>query len=241
MVLLVQDILKDAMSLIGVIAGDEVPDTSQYALALRTANVMIDRWASQRLLLRSTTTLTIPLVVGQPSYTIGVSGADVTSPKPIKLYSAFTRDDNNFDTPIEIITQFQYNELSDKTVQGQPVYVAYDPGDTQQTINKGTVFVYYAPFSADTLYVECDNYLTEFVNLTDAVSFEPAYYEALIYNLAVRLFRYYRDASITIPIDISTIAQNSINNLKAMNAVLLTASMEFPGKFSKWNIYTDAG
>lgn len=241
MMVLVQDILKDALGLTGAIAIDETPTTSEYTHALRTANVMIDRWATQRLLLRSTTPISFPLVANKASYTIGASGSDITGSKPTKVYSAFFRDQSNIDTPLDLIDITTYNNLSDKDVSaGNPMYLAYDPGEAQQSVQKGTFYVYYMPSDAtNTIYAEVDCYLTEFVNLTDVVTFEPAYYEALIYNLATRLFRYYRSAATPVPLDIMMIAQNSINNLKAMNSVTMTAGMELPGKVGKYNIYTD--
>jgi len=241
-ILLVQDIIKDALGLVGAIAIDETPTASEYTQAIRTANVMIDRWASQRLLLRSTSTLTIPLVVNKLSYTIGPVGADITSAKPISLYSGYVRDAGNNDRLVDVIDLNNYNNLEDKaSSSGNVDYVAYDPGETQQAVGKGTVYVYHPPSTADTLYLEVDNYLTEFVNLGDTVTFEPAYYEALVYNLAVRLFRYYRDANIQVPQDIMMIAQNSINNLKAMNSVTMIAACDLPGKSARYNIMTDTG
>ena len=241
MILQVQDILKDAMGLIGVIAIDESPSTSEYTQVLRTLNVMVDRWSSQRLMLRSTVALSIPLVAGKATYTIGVSGCDVTAPKPIQMRTGYYRDVNNNDLPIEMIDIITYNSINDKMIaSGPPMYGAYDPGDTQQIINKGTLSVYPIP---DTVYyfnVEVDTYLTEFVNLSDTVTFEPAYYEALIYNLAVRLFRYYRDANVQIPQDIISVANISVNNLKTMNKFTVIAASDLPGKISSYNIYSDS-
>lgn len=228
------------MGLIGAIAIDEVPTASEYNQALRTANVMIDRWSTQRLLLRSTTALVVPLVAGVQSYTIGPVGCAITSAKPIKLYSAFYRDSANVDYPVEVIETVTFNNLTDKALSVGPVmYVSYEPGDAQQVAGKGTINVYLTPDQAYSLHLEVDNYLNEFVNLTDTVTFEPAYYEALIYNLAVRLFRYYREASIPVPMDIQLIANGSLSNLKTMNDVNVIAGMELPGKVSSYNIYSD--
>ena len=134
----------------------------------------------------------------------------------------------------------QYNNIQDKNISsGQPMYVAYDPGSAQQAVNIGTLSVYYPPNETSVMYLETDCYLSEFVNISDTVNFEPAYYEAIIYNLAVRLFRFYRDINTQIPPDMAMIATNSMTNLKTMNSVTLQAGMELPGKVSKYNIFTD--
>ena len=240
MILQVSDVLKDAMGLIGAIEIDESPSSSDMALALRTANVMIDRWSSNRLMLRSSVKLSFPLVAGKNSYTIGLSGADVTAPKPIKIYSAYIKDQANLDLPLEIIDTTTYDNLSDKDVSiGQPMYLAYDSLATQQPIQTGQISIYATPDRPYILNCQIDNYLTEFVNLTDTVTFEPAYYEALIYNLAVRLFRHFNDSKVNVPIDIVGIANNSLSNIRNMNAVNTIAVMEMPGKVGKYNIYSD--
>lgn len=240
MILQVQDILKDAMGLIGVTEIDETPTPSEFNLALRTANVMIDRWSSQHLLLRSTSILQIVCVPGKASYTVGLVGADITANKPIEILSGYWRNATGNDNPIEIFNIQTFNNLPDKAVStGDPLYVSYDPGSSQQSSQKGTISVYFIPVRNDTIFLEVDNYLSEFVNFTDVVSFEPAYYEALIYNLAVRLFRSFNDPKVQIPIDIMYVANNSINNLKAMNSVSIVAGMDLPGKGGKYNIFTD--
>jgi hypothetical protein len=243
MILQVQDILRDAMGLIGVIEIDESPTSSEMAYALRTANVMLDSWSSQRLLLRSTTPLTIPLTAGKASYTVAPSiTADVNAQKPIKIISAYLQDgiSGNINDNLEVIEYSTYNSLEDKDVAfGQPIYVAYDPGMTQQAVQAGTVYVYFTPDRSYVLKLECDAYLTEFVNLTDSVTLEPAYYEALIYGLAARLFRKYNTAQASIPQDIVGLASSSLTHLKTMNSVQVIAAMEFPGKASNWNVYTD--
>lgn len=240
MILQVKDLLIDAMGLCGVTEIDETPSSTEMAVLLRTANVMIDRWSSQRLLLRSTTPITVPITAGKQNYTIGLSGCDVTHSKPIKIYSAYVRDSGGLDTPVDVIDIETYNNLVDKTLANGPItWVAYDPGLSQQTVQKGTVYVYGVPDTTYTLYLEADTYLTEFVNHTDTLSFEPAYYEALIYNLAIRVFRRYNQATVMIPMDVTEIARESLNNLRTMNNQTVIAGLDVPGKVGSWNVYTD--
>ena len=240
MIITVADVLKDSMNLCGALAAGETPTTDEYALMLRTANVMIDRWSSQRLLLRSTHSVDFTLTINDKTYTIGLSGADITANKPTKVYSGYTVDLAGMRRSMEIVDQSFFNSLADADlVYGQPIYLAYNPGDAQQAAQKGTLSFYSTPDKAYTCHLEVDAYLTEFVNLTDAITFEPAYYEALIYNLAVRAFRFFRDASIPVPQEIVGIATNSLTNLRTMNSVQIIAGMEFPGKMDTWDIYSD--
>ncbi len=240
MVLQCADLITAAMSLIGVTEIDETPSASEMQLGLTTINILLDRWSTQRLLLRATTYLSFPLVIGQASYFIGLSGPDIVAPKPLKIYSAYYRMSGDVDEPIDVIDRTTYDNLADKNIgTGPPEYICYYPGAAQQTTQTGQFFVYLTPDQAYIMNLELDTYLTEFATIFDTVTFEPAYYEALVYNLAVRLFRHYHGIADQIPADIVGIANNSIANLKTLNATQIVAGMELPGKSSGYNIFVD--
>lgn len=235
----VQDILIDALGLIHVIAIDETPETSELNNALRAANVMLDSWSAHGLMLRSNTTLVIPLTGSKSSYTVGLSGCDVTTSKIMEVSSGYVTDSNT-DHPLEVWTKEQYDTLEDKNVStSRPIYVAYDPGSAQQSSQKGTLYFYYTPDKSYNATLEVQQYLTEFVNLSDNVTFEPAYYEAIIYNLAVRLFRRYHKAEIQVPQDLAVLANSSKNTVMNMNHRITYAALDLPAKVNKYNIYTD--
>ena len=240
MLVTVSDILKDAMGLCNATEIDETPSSSEMAVALRAANTMLGRWATQNLLIRSDTEITFNTVAGQASYTIGASGADITSPKLLRLSSGYVTD-GSIDYPLDIFTMEMHNNLGNKVVAtGRPIYVAYDPGAAQQAAQKGTLYFYYKPNKAYAVFLEGSTYFTEFVNMTDTVAFEPAYYEALIYGLAVRLFRRYADDQTPVPADLAGIASESLKNLKNLNAERVLAAMDLPGVGGGYNALTDS-
>lgn len=240
MIVTVSDILKDAMGLCNAIEIDETPPASDMAVALRTLNVMIDRWATQNLLIRSDTTISFSTQVNKASYTIGASGADITAAKPLRVHSGYITD-GSIDYPLEVFTKEMFNNLADKNVSSaKPSYVAYDPGAAQQAAQKGTLYFYYTPDKVYPVVLEASAYFTEFVNMTDTVTFEPAYYEALIYGLAVRLFRRYSDDKTPVPQDLATIAHESLKNLKNLNAERVPALMDIPGTKGTYNALTDS-
>ena len=241
MILYVADIITDAMGLIGATDIDELPSDSEMQLGLRALNVLIDEWATQRLTIRSTTQISFPIVPNTTQYTIGLSGATITAPKPVRLLSAFYRDDTNLDQPIEIIDKQTYGNITDKEVStGVPLYLSYDPGATQQASTVGTISVYFSPDKPYTVYAQIDTYLTEFVNLSDPVTFEPAYYKTLIYNLAVDIFRRFHGVAAQMPPEIFATAQRCLSNLKSMNSVPILATLDVPGTPGrKYDIFTD--
>ena len=87
------------------------------------------------------------------------------------------------------------------------------------------------------LIIKVDQYITELSKITDTLTLEPAYYEAFIYGLAVRLFRYFRHQG-DIPRDIVDIANNSLQALRTINSVPITSKSDWGGK-SRYNVYTD--
>ena len=240
MIVTVSDLLKDAMGLVNATEIDETPSSSEMAIALRVANVMLGRWATQNLLVRSDTTTSFSTQAAKASYTIGASGADITASKPLRIHSGYVTD-GSVDFPLEVITREMYNNLNDKGVStARPEYVVYDPGDAQQAVQKGTFYLYSIPDKVYPVKIEGNTYFTEFVNMTDTVTFEPAYYEALIYGIAVRLFRRYSDDKTPVPADLAGIAAESLKNLKNLNAERVPAMMDLPGVGGGYDVLTDS-
>ena len=240
MLVTVSDFLKDAMGLCNATEIDETPSSSEMAIALRAANMMLGRWATQNLLVRAGTTITFPTVASKADYTIGASASDITASKPLRISSGFVRD-SNIDYPIEVITREMYNNLGDKSLgTARPQYVTYDPGTAQQAVQKGTLSLYNSPDKVYSVTLEGSTYFTEFVNMTDTVTFEPAYYEALVYGLAVRLFRRYTDDKTPVPSDLAAVAHEALKSLKNLNAERIPAMMDLPGLSGAYNVLTDS-
>lgn len=237
--MLVQDLLIEAMSLVGAISIDEVPTSPELNSCLRSANMMLDSWSAQRLMIRAVTREPFPLTGGVYSYQIG-TGATFNTGKPIEINSAFIRDANGYDTPLEIIEQDQYDGYTDKTVaSGRPLALCYNPGKSQQATQAGTIFIYYIPDTSYTLFIENQKYLTEFVNLTDVVSFEPAYFEAIAYNLAGRIWPKFHQSGTPVPAEVAGIARTSKRTIENMNSRPAIMGTDLPGsKVSNFNIYT---
>jgi hypothetical protein len=75
----------------------------------------------------------------------------------------------------------------DKTSQGKPVYVYYDPQRTN-----GTLWVWPTPdSSSDDIKLSYKSYIEDFDSLSDDPEFPTEWLEAIIYNLALRLIPKY--------------------------------------------------
>ena len=232
------NLLSDALSLVGVNAADEPATNSDTQLALRVVNAMLNRWSASRLLLRSTQTISWTRTTGKRAYTIAPSGADITGIKPYEVMTGFYTQ-NDINTSVDIITREEYGSLSDATISvGAPMYLMYDPGAAQQSVQTGTIYIYLVPDQNYTVSIEVDGVLTEFSAVGDVVTFEPAYYEPIIYNLAARLWRHFHSKD-PVPEDIAGLAISGLDMLRAINAVRIQAGCDLPGRNGTYNIYTD--
>jgi hypothetical protein len=241
MIVTVGTMIQDAMGLINATEMDETPSASEMAKALRAANAMLGRWATQRLLLRATTAVAFNTVVGQETYTIGLSGATITAAKPLSILSGDVKD-SMMHYPLVAIPKDQLGAFGDREVsQAMPTHVSYDPGAAQQAVHTGTITLYPVPNKVYAVTLDADAYLTELVNLTDNITFEPVYYEALLYGLAVRLFRRYSDDKTPVPVDLAKIAHDSLNNLRTLNGVRMQMTTDLPGSGGGvYNALTDS-
>ncbi len=240
MIIQVQQLIKTALQDIGAVAKSEMPTSDEMADGLTKLNFMIDAWAVRSLMVLGTVLKAFPLTSGKYAYTIG-TGGDFNTPRPTAVTDAYIRDGNGSDTPVDILSSDEYYAIEDKSIgTGRPQGLWFDPGLTQQASALGVINLYPAPDPSTpyTLYMGEQGPLTEFVNLTDTVTFQPAYYEALEYNLAIRLWPQYHDSGKPIENDLHVLAKEAMRIIETMNAKRVTATIEAPGKRSGYNVYT---
>ena len=234
------DIIKSAMRICGVIAKSETPTNDEMQDALQALNLMLEQWSARRLIVRGTIQFSGALIANQTAYTIG-TGGNFNTLKPIAITSAFVRDTNNVDTPLDIISREEYDNYGDKTLTtSRPLALCYDAGAAQQASQMGTCLFYYTPDSSTTytVFMQLQAQLTDFVTLTDAVTFEAKYGEAMKYELAKRLWREYYEADKPIPGDIIAMGDRALCIIEKTNHVLPRASIEVPPRKSVFNVYT---
>jgi hypothetical protein len=236
----VSDIIKSAMRLVGVIAKSEVPTNDEMQDGMQALNLMLEMWSARRLLVRGTIQFSNILTANQASYTIG-TGGNFNTLKPIEITSAFIRDSNNIDTGLDIISRDEYDSYGDKAITtSRPIALCYDAGAAQQASQLGTVLFYYTPDSSTTytVFMQTQAQLTDFSALTDNVTFEAKYGEAMKYELAKRLWREYHEISEPIPGDILDLAAKALCVIEKTNHELPRATIEVPPRKSVFNVYT---
>ena len=242
MILTVQELLTDAMSLIGATAIDEAPTTSELNLGLRVANMMLNRWQSMPGMLRATDSITFTTTGGKSEYTIGATGFDITSSKPITLFSAVVTDTSNVNYSLDIVDKSWLDQINDRNISnGRPTMIAYDAVSAQQSIASGLIVLYYTPDTSYTVTLDCSRDVTSFDTLSETIDFEPSYYEALKYGIAVRLFRHYHSVNVPVPVDLLKNENDANKTLYMLNHKVVFAACDIPVVGGTYNVYTDQG
>lgn len=107
--------------------------------------------------------------------------------RPLRIISAYRRDINNADIPVEIISRTDYADLSNKLTTGKAVQVFYNP-----QLTNGILSVWPAPDSAtDVIRFWYERPLEDFDAATDNPDFPIEWAEALCAGLAYRMAKTY--------------------------------------------------
>lgn len=177
--IVVTDLIRSSMRLIGAIATGETPTAEESADGLLVLNDLLENWSTEKLSVWGSSNQTFNLVGGQATYTIGPTG-NFNTTRPIEVDSAYCTF-GGVDFPVGIISQEEYNLISLKTMQ-QPIverllYVNDFP--------LGTITVWPVPTQASPITLSMGRVLTSPVALTDTLSGPPGFTKAIRYCLAV--------------------------------------------------------
>jgi hypothetical protein len=180
----VKDIIKKAMMDIGAIASGEVPTAAEINDGLDALNLMLGEWNSVESGIPYSREVSHALTVGDYSYTVGPSG-NFDAQRPERIAGAFLRDASDNDTPIKVLTaREEYDGIGNKTAQGSPDRVFYDP-----TWPTGTLLVWPVPNAALALHLLIPEPFTKLTSLTTDLTtvFPPGYEAAIRWNLGFEL------------------------------------------------------
>lgn len=173
-------IIKDALILCGGLEDDETPSANQEEHALRALNRMVKAWSKRGLKAWCNNELTLTLVAGTPTYTVGPTGA-LTTDRPLQISNARKVVDGA-ETEIRIVDRSTYMNQPNKTDTGQPVFVYYDP-----QLVAGVLYVWPAPDDTHQIKFTAQQLIEDFDASTNNPYFPTDWLEAIVYNLALRL------------------------------------------------------
>lgn len=178
------NIIDSALRALGVLhAGDTVEnDSVMEADCVEALNLMLKSWQNFGIQLWTTQTATIDLTANKSSYIWSLSG-DIAVPTAIRVIGGYSRNITGIDMPLTILTQNDYNRLSNKSMAGRPTHFYYDYKDSY-----GLLYPWPIP-NADgiSLVLTYHQYFDDMDSRTDRLDFPQSWWEAVKWNLALRL------------------------------------------------------
>jgi len=201
-------IITRALRLLSQLNSGVQPNVSEQSDALSTLNAMLDSWRNDRLMCYTLQEEAIPLTQGVATYTIGPTGALVTT-RPVKIESARV-DAGGISYEVRKMDEHEYANIGLKTQQqSYPLKFWYQP-----TFPNGTIYLWPVPSQAAVLYVTTWFPILSFVTVNDTVSLPPGWEQALTTNLAIEMApEYEMEASSTV----QKSAMQSLKNIKRVN------------------------
>lgn len=157
------------------VTGQEATD------ALTALNAMMDSWRNERLMVYSMQEETVPMVANRQTYTVGPSGTDLVTTRPVEIERAYILY-QNISYPVRIIDEEFWALLPAKlTTSTWPDHIWPQMGMPNITLH-----CYPEPNASSSLIILTRVALTSFA-LTDTISLPPGWEDAMAFNLAVAL------------------------------------------------------
>ena len=181
-----RDIITSAMRLIGALEAGEVPTADEAQLGLMVTNNMLDAFAAERLMVFTISIAEYPLVVGQQVYTLG-PGGNFNAVRPSRIDRItivyLANPSQPLEIPLEYLTDAQWAAIPVKNIPTTLPSQVYDDG----AYPLRNLSIWGVPTVINNIRVYSWQALTQFTTLDTNLLFPPGYFEAIRYNLAIRL------------------------------------------------------
>lgn len=175
-------LIAGALRAAGAISQGETPTATQVTEASEALNMFVKELQADGMPLWAIKQYSVTLTATS-TYTIG-AGATVNTPKPLKVLQAFLHNTStNVDVPMTILTRDEYNRLGNKTSEGSPIQLFYEPllttgvmhlfpvPDSYSIANCTVTLVYQRPFE-------------DFDGASDNPDFPQEWFNAIKFGLA---------------------------------------------------------
>ena len=232
------DLVKASMRLIQVSATDTDLTAKELKDGIESLNRMLDQWSVEELMLYQVVRETFALTGGQNPFTIGYGG-DWNTTRPTKIVDAYLTIQTGalpVDYPMQIIGYDDYNAIRLKTLSTNfPSYLYYEP-----SFPMANVYIYpVCAASNETITITSWKPLPLITDPTCYIELPPGYWEAIVFNLAVRIAEEYQ---FDIRPTTVALAANSLRIIKRMNqrtVTLQTDTALMNTSQMRYNIYSD--
>lgn len=182
-----RELITRSLRLIGAVATTQAPAAHQTTQGLEVMLEVLDSWGASPQMTFSNSLTAFAFTPNVASYTVGPSATWNLTTRPVRIDSAWVRDNSRSpatDILMQELSASAYGDIASKTTTSTtPLYFNYDP-----SMPYGTITVWPVPTSASySMVLLTQDNLDQTMTLDTTVSLPPAYKQALVYNLAVCL------------------------------------------------------
>lgn len=181
------ELINLALKQVGVLGVGQTAAAEDIADAFKMLNMMLAQWAVKRNVVHQILDVACA-TDGSQTYTVG-AGGDFNVPRPSRLQGAYCRQLLTLpvDYPLEVLkSQTDWGRLSTKFIESMPSTVYYDP-----QFPLGVLYVWPVPIAGYEIHLQILAPLQQFADPYEDILLPGEYEEALMYNLAGRLYPMY--------------------------------------------------
>lgn len=176
-----QDLITRGLRRGRCIGRDQTPSAEDSADALTALNALLDVWWNDGLMVFQVQQENFALSVGNASRTIG-TGGNFSTTRPLKIVDGCFVRSGGVDYPVRVLENRQeYDAIPVKTKAGRPFVLYYEPA-----FPLGTIYFYYVPDVADSIYLNSWKRLASLAALNTSVQLPPGYDQLIVDGLAIQ-------------------------------------------------------
>lgn len=217
----VSDIVSDALTRIGVVAGGETPATEDMTLGFTVLNRLTDAWGVENLLVPYIARTTATITANQTSYTVG-SGGGINIVRPASSNAVTninfidTSQDPDLEMSLTMLTDDQYASIPQKAqTSTYPSAAYYNP---TYASGLATLIPWPIPTSTTLLWAFYSKITVPVWAATTTTVTVPAAYERFMStNLAAELIPYFVSVPENVAQRVEAQAREAKANFKVAN------------------------
>ncbi len=176
-------LVEDAAYKAKVLGQDQAMSSGDAQLILRILNRMLASWANERMLIFGITDEVFTMTASQSDYSTTL----FPEGRPTAILSMYVTL-NNINYPVDMIDVQKWNAIAYKLTESIPNQCYYNP-----SFPDGALHFYPKPYAAFTCTANCQYPLSGDVSLTTDLLLPEGYEQAIVDNLAVMIWPYFKD------------------------------------------------
>lgn len=229
------EIINLALKQVGVLGVGQTASSEDVGDAFKILNMMMAQWSVKRNVVYQI--VDVPCMsTGAQTYSVG-PGGDFNTPRPSRLFGAYCRQVNApglpVDYPLDLLESISdYSRIATKTMGSMPSAVWYDP-----QMPMGILHTWPVATTEYEIHILALKPLGKFASPYDDITLPDVYEEALMYNLAGRLYSLY---GIQPNPAVIALASASLATVRQSNVQIATLNM--PSNLVRngsYNVYSD--